>query len=439
MYKQTTKTSLLILAFLSMIAFSHSLYNSNSAVILLNESNFTEKVINSNELWLVEFFAPWCGHCKSLAPEWEKAANALKGIVKVGAVDADAAKSLGGKYGIKGFPTIKWFGTKKDSPKDYESGRTANDIVKFATGKINEITQARLGGKAEGNTNNNSNNNNNNKSGGSGNKAGSDKDVVVLDDSNFNDIVFNSKDMWLIEFYAPWCGHCKNLEPEWNKAATELKGKIKVAKVDATVNTALGNRFQVRGYPTIKIFPPGDKSESKVEDYDGGRTAELIVNAGLEKLEKFGYIPTIDQLVTPKQYKETCEDSGRTCVLVFLPNLYDSNAKERNSYLETLKKASTVGRGKPMNFLWVQGGDFFEFEEKLGMSFGFPALVVINHGKKKFAVMRSSFEVESVKTYLNRVLIGGESLYDLPKELPKLKAVEPWDGKDLQQEQVGDL
>lgn len=427
----TNKTSIFVLAFLSLIAFSNTLYNSNSAVVILTESNFTEKVINSNELWLVEFFAPWCGHCKSLAPEWEKAARALKGIVNVGALDADTAKSLAGKYGVRGFPTIKWFGTKKDSPKDYESGRTANDIVKFATSKINEITQARLGGKAEDST---ANKNKSNTNSSSGNKATSDKDVIVLDDSNFDEVVFGSKDMWLIEFYAPWCGHCKNLEPEWSKAATELKGKIKVAKVDATVSTQLGNRYQVRGYPTIKIFPPGEKNDSKVENYEGGRTSDAIVSAGLEKLEKFGYIPTIEQLVDPKQYKETCEESGKTCVLVFLPNLYDSNAKERYAYLETLKKASTVGRGKPMNFLWVQGGDFFDFEEKLGMSFGFPALVVVNHGKKKFAVMRSSFELESLKTYLNRVLIGGESLYDLPKELPKLKAVEPWNGQDLQVE-----
>ena len=49
----------------------------------------------------------------------------------------------------------------------------------------------------------------------------------------------------MVEFYAPWCGHCKALEPEWNTAARDLKGKVKFAKVDATENEQLARRFGV--------------------------------------------------------------------------------------------------------------------------------------------------------------------------------------------------
>jgi len=59
--------------------------------------------------------------------------------------------------------------------------------------------------------------------GGGGGGSGSDE-VVVLDSSNFEELVMNSKDIWMVEFYAPWCGHCKALEPEWVIASGKLKG-----------------------------------------------------------------------------------------------------------------------------------------------------------------------------------------------------------------------
>lgn len=119
------------LTFALLLSLTTALYDSRSKVQLLTSSNFKEKVLNSKGIWMVEFFAPWCGHCKALAPEYEQAAKALEGLVNIGAVDADTYKDLGGQYGIKGFPTLKFFGDNKSSPVDYQGERKAQAIIDF--------------------------------------------------------------------------------------------------------------------------------------------------------------------------------------------------------------------------------------------------------------------------------------------------------------------
>uniref|UniRef100_A0A3Q0RH87 Protein disulfide-isomerase n=1 Tax=Amphilophus citrinellus TaxID=61819 RepID=A0A3Q0RH87_AMPCI len=101
--------------------------------------------------------------------------------------------------------------------------------------------------------------------------ASAHREVLVLGDTDF-DYLATEHETMLVKFYAPWCGHCKKLAPEFEKAASRLKGSVQLAKVDCTANSELCSRFGVSGYPTLKIFRYGKDSAP----YDGPRTAEGI-------------------------------------------------------------------------------------------------------------------------------------------------------------------
>lgn len=107
-----------------------------------------------------------------------------------------------------------------------------------------------------------------------------DEGVMVLTDDNFDDVLGKHEKI-LIEFYAPWCGHCKKLTPEYAGAAEVLSKNdppIPLAKVDATENKKTAERFGIQGFPTLFWFVNGEKQE-----YTGGRTKDTIVSWVMKK------------------------------------------------------------------------------------------------------------------------------------------------------------
>lgn len=120
-----------IILLLAMVVLATSLYDRYSAVRSLTTADFSQV---KKGIWLVEFYAPWCGHCKNLAPEYEKAAKALKGIANIAAVDATKEQV---DVQIQGYPTLKFYVEGKVT--DYDGPRTADGIVDFMLRKFRNV------------------------------------------------------------------------------------------------------------------------------------------------------------------------------------------------------------------------------------------------------------------------------------------------------------
>jgi protein disulfide-isomerase A1 len=120
--------------------------------------------------------------------------------------------------------------------------------------------------------------------------------VLILNDKNFEEET-NLRDILLIEFYAPWCGHCKNFAPEYSKAAERLYeyyGKNLLAKIDVSNNKELSSRYEIETYPTIKLW-----KKNHLKDYRLALTAEAVIGYVQENLNSiFKEIESEEQLLT---------------------------------------------------------------------------------------------------------------------------------------------
>lgn len=230
-------------------------------------------------------------------------------------------------------------------------------------------------------------------------------------------------------FY-PRCGHCQRLAPEWAKVATELKGKVKVGAVDATVHTVTASRYQIQGYPTIKVFAAGAKDSHSVKNYEGPRSASDIIQYALDMVSESVEPPEVLQVVNNEVFKSNCEE--KICIVSVLPDILDTGASGRDKYINILKSMGDKYKKKMWGWTWAEAGAQMKLEDALGMGgFGYPAMVAVNFRKMKYATLKGPFDNTGIDEFLRTVSVGRGSTSPVKgAALPTVEDTKPWDGKD---------
>lgn len=220
-------------------------------VQVLTPESFHSLVKNrgSKEMWLIDFYAPWCGPCQQLAPEWRRLAKMLRNVagVKVGQVDCQAHRSLCQENNVQSYPTVRL----------YPVGQTNINVFHVYNGWFRDAQSIRawafeyLPSK-----------------------------VTNLNYNQFVSKVVSSTDPWVVDFYAPWCGHCQVFAPEFERVAQTFEGRVNSGKVNCDENQWLCNEAGVNAYPSVRFYKgalhQGQKQSFRGEDIDS-QEANFII------------------------------------------------------------------------------------------------------------------------------------------------------------------
>jgi len=278
-------------------------------VLVLNAENFDE-VTASKDLVLVEFYAPWCGHCKNLAPHYAKAAAELEplgiSLAKVNA-DTDENRPLASRFDVKGFPTLKVF-RKGAAPTDYEGGRTTDTIVAYM-------------------------------------KRQNQPAVSVLNTSADVQALADGKDVVVVAFFDK---EDSEEEKKFTAVANALRNTYTFASV--TGQPSIATEHGAEGAYSVVLFKPFDEKKN------------VFTATELETLEssikKFA-TPLVDE-IGPTNYK-TYVDSGLPLAYLFI------KATEKDTFIPLITPLAETTRGQ-ISWVWIDGEKFMRHGENLGLS-----------------------------------------------------------------------
>lgn len=229
--------------------------------------------------------------------------------------------------------------------------------------------------------------------------------VLQVDQKSYDRLIAKSNHASVVEFYAPWCGHCQNLKPAYEKAAKNLDGLANVAAVncDDDANKPLCGRLGIQGFPTIKIMTPSQKpGVPKVEDYRGERTAKAIVEAVVDR------IPNHVKRVTDKDLNKWLSEDEEVPKAILFTEKGTTSALIRAlaiDFLGSIKVAQI--RSKESDAV-----------EKFGIEH-FPTLVLLPGGGREHIVYDGELKKKPMVEFLSQVAAPNAAATNFKDKSPK--------------------
>lgn len=213
--------------------------------------------------------------------------------------------------------------------------------------------------------------------------------VVQVDAKNYDRLIAKSNYTSVVEFYAPWCGHCQNLKPAYEKAAKNLDGLAQVAAVncDEDENKPLCGQFGIQGFPTLKIVRPGKKyGKPVVDDYNGPRSAKDIVSATVDKINNHV------KKVTDKDVEDFLSKNNDTAKAILFTEKGTTSALLKSiaiDYLDVIQVAQI--RNKESKATEIFGID------------SYPSLVLLPGGDKPSILYDGEMKKEGMIKFLSQI------------------------------------
>jgi thioredoxin 1 len=213
----------------------------------ISDNDFEQRVIQSTIPVVVDFWAPWCGPCKAIAPALAELASEYDNRMAVVKVNTDEHQQWMARYGIMAIPTLLFF--KDGQLVKRMQGAGSKRALKNAFDEVLASGQS------------------------TSEPATSQGQPINISDSDFEQKVLRSELPVVVDFWAPWCGPCRAVAPILGELAGEYAGRLTVAKVNTDEHQQHAMQYDIMAIPTMLFFK-------------GGKIVKRIEGAGPKRMLK---------------------------------------------------------------------------------------------------------------------------------------------------------